>query len=132
MHRQLHEPVAPHRLSDHAIVLGIRRGGRQYLRHIRKTGDGIEATIQRKITVWGIEIRMVKDVERIGLKFQGYTLCNFIILENRDIEACLEWSAEDIAAVVAVAGFLGIANRCPAQGRAARWHPTLGRAQERN
>ncbi len=66
---------------------------------IRKTRVWIEAGIQGEIAVGRIEIRMVEDVERVSLEFQGIALSYFEILENREIESRLEWSAEDIAAI---------------------------------
>src|ERR1017187_3133896 len=105
MKRQLKEPVASNRLSDHAKVLRIRRRGRQYLGGVRKTRKRIEAGVERKVTVWRIEIRMVENVERVRLEFQGDAFGDLEVLEKRQIEACLEWGAEDITSVGPVAGF---------------------------
>ena len=104
VHRQLQEPIAPDRLSDHAKVLRIRRGGRQDLCGVRETGKWIEADIQPKIAVRGIEIRMVENIEGVGLEFQGEALPQLEVLENREIKPRLEGSAEDVAARSSVGG----------------------------
>src|SRR5258707_1463987 len=98
MHRQLQEAVAADCLSDHAIVVRIRRARGQDRSRVRKTRERIEAAIQRKIAVRGVEIGMVENVEGVGLEFQGEAFPELEILENRNIEARLEWGAEDVAA----------------------------------
>ena len=111
MHCQLQEAVAPDGLSDHAIVVWIRRARGQDRGRVRKTGEWVEAAIQREIAVRSIEIGMVENVERVGLEFQGEALRKLEILDDRKIKAGLEWSAEDIAARAPVACFLGITHR---------------------
>src|SRR6266851_747075 len=71
MHCQLQEAVAPDCLSDHAIVVRIRRARGQDRGWVRKTRVRIEAAIQREIAVRSIEIGMVENVEGVGLEFQG-------------------------------------------------------------
>ena len=121
MHRQLHEPVASHRLSYHAVVLWIRIRWRQCLGWIGKTRVWIEAAIQRKIAVRRIEVRMVEDVEGVCLEFQSIAIAKPEILENRHVEAGLERRAEDIAAIRSVSGLIRVAYDCSADGWAARW-----------
>ena len=132
MRRQLQESIAPNGLSDYSIVTRIRRGRRQNRRWVRETGVRVKAGVQCKIAVRGIETRMVENVERVGLKFQGDTLRDLEILEKRQIESRLEWGAEDISSIGTVAGFLGITNGRAAESRAARRHATLTRLQERD
>lgn len=80
-------------------------GRGQYLGWIQKAGERIEVCIQRKVAVWGVETRMIENVERVGLELQGIALLKCEILESREIEPSLEGGAEDIATVGPVAGF---------------------------
>ena len=130
MHRQLQKAITADRLPDHSEVLWIRMGSCQRLRI--ETGKRVEAGIQLKIVVWGIETGVVEDVECVGLEFQRCTFSDFKFLENREIKPGLERSAENVAARAAVAGFLSIASDRPCGSRTARRNSTLAGAEEWN
>lgn len=100
------------------------------MRGIRKTRVWIETGIEGEIAVGRIEIRLVEDIERVSLEFQGIALSDFKILENRKIESRLEWSAEDISAIRPVAGFLSVADSRSSRCKAAWRHSTLARTKE--
>src|ERR1700722_4188734 len=105
----------------------------QDLGHVgRKTGKWIEAAVEFEIAVRSVEIRMIENVERVGLKLQGEALLELNFLHDREIEPRLKGSAEDVSAIAAIAGFRGVANGCSHGSRPARRNSTLARLERRD
>src|ERR1700722_4390172 len=101
--QQLQEAIASDGAVDHAVALGSGRRGR-VARH------GIEAGIQLEVRTGRVQAGMIKKIERVRLKLQVESLIQLEILENREVEVCLERRPENVAAVVAETRFLGVAN----------------------
>ena len=96
MCRQLQEPVASHCLPNDPKVLRIKvaAGCVQDLARIGKAREGVEASIQFKVSVRRVEIGMVENIERVGLEFQSIALPKLEILEERKIKSSLEGGAK--------------------------------------
>jgi len=73
----------------------------------------VEERIEFDVVVWRVEARMIKDVERLDVKFQPITLGESKILENAHVDAGLEGPSEDVTAGRTEPGFKVVARGDP-------------------
>ena len=131
MQRHLDEPRAADSVLDHSQLTGGRtlkgapreRGGRRKevidggrkpaergrWARLKKWRIG-EAGSELDVVVGRIETGMVEDIEKLRVVFEMEALRQLEILEDREIETLLEWTAEHITATRSVTCFEIVTN----------------------
>ena len=105
MHRELQEAWAANRVLDEAQATF---GGNRW----RTFVIGKEAYV----IVRSVEIGMVKNIERIGFKYQLVMLSDLKLLGQAGVEAHLKWASKSVPACSSIQGFIEIAPGTVASG----------------